>query len=224
MLLTIVRHKRYLRGVSLPLSRSTSKGLNIRKLVAISLVGAEPVARERRVGKLPPTTDQLNATETNARVHAIVFFLRMVITLFRECWHLHTDVRGVVPMLNSPIPKVIVFSGRSTRTATPSICTQASPPHHGFQAASTHPPHKPEESIFISSGWKTNRQVSRQARSYCTAGLRATPSSLAARITKCGSRKNSRASETMSAFPSTNTKFACFAVVISPTAPTQISE
>lgn len=81
-------------------------------------------------------------------------------------------------------------------------------------------PHKPEESILMSSGWKTNRQLSRQARSYCTAGLRATPSSLAARITKCGSRKNSRAREMMSAFPSTNTKFACFAVVISPTAPT----
>ena len=61
------------------------------------------------------------------------------------------------------------------------------------------------------------------ARSYCTAGLTATPSSLAARKTKCGSRKNWRASETMSALPSANMSFACCGDVIIPTAPTIMS-
>jgi hypothetical protein len=61
------------------------------------------------------------------------------------------------------------------------------------------------------------------ARLYCTAGFTATPSSLAARKTNCGSRKSSRARETRSALPSANMSFACCGVVIIPTAPTTMS-
>ena len=62
-----------------------------------------------------------------------------------------------------------------------------------------------------------------QARSYCAAGFTARPSSLAARKTKCGSRRNSRARKTTSALPTASTSFACRGVVIMPTALTTTS-
>ena len=55
------------------------------------------------------------------------------------------------------------------------------------------------------------------APSYCTADFTTTPSSLAARRTKSGWRKSSRASRTRSALPSATRSFGCCDVVIIPT-------
>ncbi|KAI0290868.1 hypothetical protein BC826DRAFT_1024608 [Russula brevipes] len=52
------------------------------------------------------------------------------------------------------------------------------------------------------------------AHSYCTAGFKAMPSSLAARSTKCGPSRTSRARKTISALPSATTSFACCGIVI----------
>ena len=70
---------------------------------------------------------------------------------------------------------------------------------------------------------RATRSTPYHARLYCTAGFIVTPSSLAARRTKCGSRKNSRASRTRSALSSATRSFACCGAVIISMVPTMMS-